>query len=57
VIAWVDILASLALCAALGPRWRAVGVIAALALPYALLNLPITAWQARRALAAIAVRA
>lgn len=40
-----------ALFPALGSRWGTAGVIAALALPYTLLNLPVVAWQAQRALA------
>ena len=37
----------------LGPRWGAVGVIAAFAVPYVLGNLPVIYLQAHRALAAI----
>lgn len=52
VLGWVGIAITLGLGPLLGPRWGAVGVIAALAAPYALLNLPVTWWYARRALAA-----
>ncbi|MBI4621982.1 MAG: oligosaccharide flippase family protein [Verrucomicrobia bacterium] len=56
VLGWIGIAVTLALCPMLGLRWGAAGVIAALALPYALLNLPVTWWHACRAIAAVAPR-
>ena len=53
---WIGIGVTLGLCPLLGSRWGAAGVIAALAAPYALLNLPVTWWHARRALGAVALR-
>ena len=54
VLGWVGLLLTLGLCTVLGSRWGATGVIVALAVPYALVNLPLTGWQACRALAAVA---
>lgn len=53
---WVGIAGALALCAVLGPRWGAEGIVVAMAVPYAFLSLPMTAWQAWRALAALTPR-
>jgi O-antigen/teichoic acid export membrane protein len=50
---WIGIAGALPLCAILGPRWGAAGVVVALAAPYLCLSLPITAWQAHQALAEI----
>jgi O-antigen/teichoic acid export membrane protein len=52
-LGWINLFISLLLCFQFGPRWGAAGVVAALALPYVALNLPVIAWQARRGLAAI----
>jgi O-antigen/teichoic acid export membrane protein len=52
MLGWVGMPVALGLCTILGPRWGAVGVIAALAVPYLLLYLPWTGWQAYRALVA-----
>ncbi|HTZ20206.1 MAG TPA: hypothetical protein VMC06_04920 [Opitutaceae bacterium] len=54
VFGWICLLITLGLCTILGPRWGAAGVIVALAVPYALINLPLTGWQARHALTAVA---
>ena len=50
---WIGIAVALPLCAILGPRWGAAGVVVALAAPYLCLSLPMTAWQAHQALAEI----
>ncbi len=50
---WINLVASLLLSLWLSPLWGAVGVIAALAIPYVGLNLPVVFWESRRALAAI----
>ncbi len=42
--------AAAALCVPLGRGWGAAGIVAALALPYGLLNLPLAGWYASRAL-------
>ncbi len=44
------IVGSLGLSLWLGPSWGAVGVVAALAIPYVVLNLPLVTWQAIRVL-------
>lgn len=54
VIGWIGIAASLGLCAWWGPRWGATGVVVALLIPYAVLNLPVTGWRAHRTLRALA---
>ncbi len=54
LLVWVGLAVNLSLAAVLGPRWGATGVVVALGTPYLLLNLPVTAWQARRALREIA---
>lgn len=56
VLGWIGIGVTLSLCPWLGPQWGAAGVVAALIVPYALLNLPITFWSARRALDEAALR-
>jgi O-antigen/teichoic acid export membrane protein len=50
VLGWAGLFLALALCSVLGPRWGALGVVAAMAAPYAALHLPFTAWQAHRIL-------
>jgi len=47
---WAGIAVALALGAVWAPRFGAAGVVAGLAVPYLLLNLPVTAWQAWRIL-------
>jgi O-antigen/teichoic acid export membrane protein len=53
MLGWISVFATVSLGSWLGSHWGAVGVVAALAGPYALLNLPICVWLARRALAEI----
>ncbi len=53
VVGWTGIAISLALCSWCGPRWGASGVVFALIATYVGLNLPITGWKARQALAAM----
>ncbi|MBI5769148.1 MAG: hypothetical protein HZA93_15245 [Verrucomicrobia bacterium] len=50
---WASVAVSLVLCAQLGPRWGASGVMLALAIPFALVNLPVSAWETRRILTAM----
>ena len=56
VLVWGGIGASLGLCWLLGVRWGAIGVVAALALPQALVGLPIAFRHVSRALHDIAQR-
>ena len=49
-VADADATLSLALSQAWGPSLGALGIIAALAVPYALLNLPVITWEAAKAL-------
>lgn len=53
LLVWLCLAISLGLGQAWGARWGAEGVIVALAVPYALLNLPVIAWEAAKALALI----
>jgi O-antigen/teichoic acid export membrane protein len=53
VLVWVGIGGTLALSTIFGPRWGAVGVLLALALPYVLVNLPVVTWKARQAIGSI----
>ncbi len=50
VLVWAGLISSLGLCWLLGPRWGAIGVVAALAIPQALLGLPVALHHANREL-------
>ncbi len=54
---WLGIGGTVGICFVAGPRWGAEGVVLALAVPYGLVSLPLTAWHARRALISLVAQA